>query len=782
MNSLMSSTPLHTFGNLLKQLRKRAGMTQGDLAAAVGYSVSFVCALEQNRRLPDIETVLHFFIPALGLQEEPHLAKRLVESAARARGERPPVAITIKRKTQVVITPEIVQPATHLPEPSTELVGREQEVRSLCRRLQNHSGRLLTLVGPPGIGKTRVGLAMAAQLQSYYKDGVRFVSLAAIYDPEMVAATLLAALEPNETSQKPPKVKLLEFLRHKELLLLLDNFEQIMAAAPLVAELLAECPNLSVIVTSRERLRLRAEQRYKISALALPSAVELFVQRAQAAKPDFVLTPQNQPQIEAICRELDYLPLAIELSAVRFDRFSPQQLLVRLYDHRLNLLNDSARPLPSPQHNLRNAIYRSYALLNTTEKALFRTLGVFMGGFDLTVLSHLGFEDAPLYELHNKSLVHADMAVNQEQRFFLLDTIGEFAREKLVIENEWQAAKQRHTAYFLALAEEGASALHSPDQLAWTERLEAEIHNLRAALTWVLAENNHLEAARFCSALQPFWTLRNHIHEGREWFERTKFALAHYQTVLPPAIHVKFLNNAGSLAFCQTDLGAALTYFDQALALARQTADQWGIAYALDGLSAEACSQRDYARAWALSEESLTFSQAIGDTWLSGITLVNLGELARLQKDFDQANAFYEQSLVKLRATGDQAFVAVTLNNLGQVAYDQGRYDQARAYQTESLQLSHQIGDRRAVAAGLEKLAGVAGIQRQFKIAARLFGAAQALRQAISIPIQAVDQEDFNRQFALVHTQLDETSFDAEYTAGYTMTAEQAVEFALSNV
>jgi tetratricopeptide (TPR) repeat protein len=167
---------------------------------------------------------------------------------------------------------------------------------------------------------------------------------------------------------------------------------------------------------------------------------------------------------------------------------------------------------------------------------------------------------------------------------------------------------------------------------------------------------------------------------------------------------------------------------------------------------------------------------------LSGITLVNLGELARLQKNFDQANRLYEQSLVKLRAVGDQAFVAIALNNLGQVAYDQGRYDQARAYQTESLQLRHRIGDRRAVAAGLEKLAGVAGIQRQFKIAARLFGAAQALRQAISIPIQAVDQEDFNRQFALVHTQLDETSFDTEYTAGYTMTAEQAVEFALSNV
>ncbi len=777
----MPSTPNQTFGNLLKQLRKRAGMTQGDLATAVGYSISFVSALERSRRLPDVETVRQVFVPALGLQEEPHFAARLVELAAQIRGVRPPVAVRIKRETQVV-TAEIVQPTAHLPESLTELVGREQEVRSLCQRLQNHSGRLLTLVGPPGIGKTRLGLAMAARLQSQYKDGARFVPLAAIYDPELVAATLVAALDISDTSQKPPKVKLLEFLRHKELLVVLDNFEQIIAAAPLVGELLAECPGLGVIVTSRERLHLRAEQRYKMSPLALSPAVELFIQRAQTVTPDFVLTPQNQPQIEAICRELDGLPLAIELSAVRIDRFSPQQMLARLYDHRLDLLNDSVRILAVPQHNLRNAIYRSYALLNEEEKALFRTLGGFMGGFDLTALPHMGFEDATLYELHNKSLVHADLSTNQGQRFFLLDTIGEFAREQLIAENEWQSVKPRHTAYFLALAEEASPALHGPDQLRWTQRLDAEIHNLRAALTWALAENRRLDAARFCSALQPFWTMRNHIHEGREWFERTRFALANHQTELSAVVYLKFLNNAGSLAFCQADHVAAIAYFDQALALARQTDDQWGMAYALDGLSAEACNQRDYARAWTLAEQSLVFSQAIGDTWLSGITLVNLGELARLQANFVKANTFYEESLVKLRAAGDQAFIAIALYNLGQVAYDQGRYDQARAYQTESLQLRHQIGDMRAVAAGLEKLAGVAGIQGQLLIAAQLFGAAQALRQVINIPIQVVDQKDFRRQLASVRNQLDAASFHTAYSAGYDMTADQAVEFALSNV
>ncbi|MEZ4663890.1 MAG: helix-turn-helix domain-containing protein [Caldilineaceae bacterium] len=297
----MASTQPLSFGPLLKQLRKRAGMTQRDLGAALGYSIALISSLEKAQRRPDLQAVRERFIPALGLQDDPASAARLIEQAALARGERPPAALTVSRDTPVTVYAERSVPDTHLPAPPTELIGRAAEVNQLCNRLLGHGGRLLTLVGPPGVGKTTLALAVASQLQAQYRDGVVFVPLAAISDPLLMVVTIATAVGSSDQSPKPPQTRLIEFLRHKHLLLVLDNVEQIAEAAPAMAALVAECPEVSLLVTSRERLHLRAEQRFNVPPLALGAAVDLFVQRFQSVAADFALTDYNRPTLTAIC-------------------------------------------------------------------------------------------------------------------------------------------------------------------------------------------------------------------------------------------------------------------------------------------------------------------------------------------------------------------------------------------------------------------------------------------------------------------------------------------------
>lgn len=601
----------------------------------------------------------------------------------------------------------------NLPARPTEIIGREREIVECNRLLRRSDVRLLTLTGPGGIGKTRLALHLAASVLAAFEDGVFVVGLGSITDRRVMVEAISQTLGLREVRGQPLLDVLKDYLRDKHILLLLDNFEQVLSAAPLVWELLSAAPRLEILVTSRSPLHLAAEQQYAVPPLSLPDpahlppverlleyeAVNLFVTRAQSVRPDFALTEENAPAVVQVCLQLEGVPLAIELAAARIKVLSPQALNARL-SSALKLLTGGGRDLPERQQTMRATIQWSYDLLTDAEKVSFRRMAVFVKGATLEAIEAVCFaggeSDAvdSVGSLVDKNLLRQDQR-DGEARFRLALTIREFAQERLAESGEEAEMRSRHAEFYYDLAQQAEPQSWGAQQLAWLQLLEREHDNLRAALSWGVGQGQTAFALCLAGSLWRFWYVRSHVSEGRSWLAQ---ALAMPGAGQPGGPRVKALNGAGNLAYIQGDYETAQTCHDEALRIAREIDDRPGVASAINNLALIAQARGDYARARSMYEEALAINRALGHRVFEAINLNNLGGVVQEIGDLPLARSLQEQSLAIFSSLQDEWGTAMALGDLGKVVSDQGDYAKARSLYEESMALQQKLGDRRGIA------------------------------------------------------------------------------------
>ena len=630
---------------------------------------------------------------------------------------------------------------TNLPLQLTSFVGRARELVELRNSLIDT--RQLTLTGAGGVGKTRLALEAATRLLQDFPDGVWLADLSVVADPALVPQAVAAVVNVREESGPPVSAVLGDYFLAKHALLLLDNCEHVAAACAQFAEqLLRRCPDLHVLATSREVLGMQGELVHRVASLSAPDtrrpcpidelrefeAVRLFVDRAALSRPGFELTDENAPMVGLICAHLDGIPLAIELAAARLKSLPVDAIAARL-DSRFRLLGGGTRTALSRHQTLRAAMEWSYDLLSEPERALLRALSVFAGGFTLAAAQAIGASDRAdemdvldlLGRLVDKSMVQLEQA-GGSARYRLLETVRDFARVKLVETGEADAARERHAAFFLALAERADPELRGPRQASWLDRLEAEHDNFWAALEWSLGQQTGDTGLRLAVALAGYWHGRGYLTEGREWLER---ALRLGREAAPA--YAKALEGAARLAFAQDDFARAVAIMDTAVPLARARGDAQALMLSLAWLGHAVWHRGDRSRGIALCAESQALSRSAAPGWATAVALAEVATLAQHEGESERAIPLLEESLAVFRAAGDSAGIALCLHQLGVEAANQGDYGKGAALLQEALELQRHLGRKPAVAASLVRLGRIALLRGQYGEAIRLLEAGAAL-------------------------------------------------------
>ncbi len=803
-------------------LREEAHRNLMRLYLAIGRPAA---AQQQYRELEHLLKTELNVAPSAATQE---IAKQVLQSSAPAASSAPP-APTPTPASSAEPTSSPASRARPLPAPLTRFFGREEEVALLLERVQDPNLRLITLIGPGGTGKTRLVLETMRRLQTVFAGQIWAVALADVEAAEHIKSILLDTIVPLRDSTEDPLGQIAAAIGDRPAFLALDNFEQVVEeGATIVYELLTAVPTLTCLVTSRQRLNLSGEYEFPVLPLPTPTlpgtperllefaSVQLFVDRARAARPDFQVTRANAAAIAALCHQLEGLPLAIELAAAWSPNLSPAQILQRL-SRRFELLTSRNKDVPMRHRSLRAAIEGSFRLLSPELQHFFACLSVFRGGWTVEAAETLCNAPAALdylVQLRERSLIQAT-DVGGERRFRMLETLREYATEQLQAEEAASLARQ-HAEFYLSLAEEADPQLLGTEQAVWLERLEWEHENLRAALAWCLsAGGDKALGLRLACSLWRFWFVRGYLLEGRSWLENALEPGAEAADVL----RAKALHALGTLTWNLGDYAAARGYYEACLTLRRLVKDEQGQASTLGNLGVVALHQGDYARAQSLFEESLALCQKLGDQRGTANALLNLGNIAADQEDHARAQTLYAQSLPLFRTLGDRQGIAnllsnlgasareqgdlararllfeeslttlqelgarqgiaITLGNLGSVATDQKDFASAQSFHQQSLNLFRDLGDRHGITYALQAFATLFAAQGLMIQAVRLFGAVESLRMEIGAPLPPSEQKASARILDRVRSTLDTQLFEAAWTEGRTLTLDQAITRAL---